>query len=104
MRRLFRPGEYRKVDYNLIPTAVFSLPNIGTVGLTTAQALEAGHRVKHHESRFRPMKPTLTGDQQQTRLQLVIAADTDPPLGCTMGWPAAAAVMQGTGQSAQRGA
>ena len=34
-RRLFKPAEYHKVDYNLIPTVVFSLPNIGTVGLTT---------------------------------------------------------------------
>ncbi|MFX6209345.1 FAD-dependent oxidoreductase, partial [Acinetobacter baumannii] len=33
-RRLFKPEEYRPVDYKLIPTAVFSLPNIGTVGLT----------------------------------------------------------------------
>src|SRR5690606_2116714 len=36
-RRLFRPQEYRKVDYDLIPTAVFSLPNIGTDGVGEEQ-------------------------------------------------------------------
>ncbi len=52
-RRLFKPEEYRPVDYKLIPTAVFSLPNIGTVGLTEEEALSAGHKVKIFESRFR---------------------------------------------------
>ncbi|MGN6456590.1 MAG: glutathione-disulfide reductase, partial [Achromobacter mucicolens] len=58
-RRLFRPQEYRKVDYKLIPTAVFSLPNIGTVGLTTEEARDAGYELRLFESRFRPMKLTL---------------------------------------------
>ena len=43
------PEEYRPVDYKLIPTAVFSLPNIGTVGLTEEEALSAGHKVKIRE-------------------------------------------------------
>ena len=37
-RRLFKPAEYRPVDYDHIPTAVFSLPNIGTVGLSEEDA------------------------------------------------------------------
>src|SRR5690606_30779371 len=41
-RQLFKPEEYRKVDYDNIPTAVFSLPNIATVGLTEEQAQKAG--------------------------------------------------------------
>lgn len=64
-RRLFKPEEYRPVDYKLIPTAVFSLPNIGTVGLTEEEALSVGHKVKIFESRFRPMKLTLTDDQER---------------------------------------
>ncbi len=43
-RRLFKPEQYRPVDYKMIPTAVFSLPNIGTVGLTEEEAREAGPR------------------------------------------------------------
>ena len=81
VRRLFRPAEYRKVDYALIPTAVFSLPNIGTVGLTTEQAREAGHEVKLYESRFRPMKLTLTESQEKTLMKLVVDAKTDRVLG-----------------------
>jgi glutathione reductase (NADPH) len=43
-RRLFKPEQYRPVDYKMIPTAVFSLPNIGTVGLTEEEAREPGMR------------------------------------------------------------
>ena len=103
-RRLFRPEEYRKVDYNLIPTAVFSLPNIGTVGLTTEDAVAAGHRVKRFESRFRPMKLTLTGDQEKTLMKLVVDADTDRVLGCHMVGPDAGEIVQGLAVALKAGA
>lgn len=45
-RRLFKPEQYRAVDYAMIPTAVFSLPNIGTVGLSEEQAIEEGMRYR----------------------------------------------------------
>jgi len=103
-RRLFRPEEYRKVDYDLIPTAVFSLPNIGTVGLTTEAALQAGHRIKRYESRFRPMKLTLTGDQEKTLMKLVVDADTDRVLGCHMVGPDAGEIVQGLAVALKAGA
>jgi len=103
-RRLFRPDEYRKVDYNLIPTAVFSLPNIGTVGLTTEAALQAGHRIKRYESHFRPMKLTLTGDQEKTLMKLVVDADTDRVLGCHMVGPDAGEIVQGLAVALKAGA
>ena len=65
-RRLFKPEQYRPVDYRMIPTAVFSLPNIGTVGLSEEQAIEDGHKVQIFESSFRPMKLTLTECQERT--------------------------------------
>ncbi|MCF5602193.1 glutathione-disulfide reductase, partial [Pseudomonas syringae] len=83
-RRLFKPEQYRPVDYNHIPTAVFSLPNIGTVGLTEEDAIKAGHDVQVFESRFRPMKLTLTDDQERTLMKLVVDAKTDRVLGCHM--------------------
>ncbi|WP_148193176.1 glutathione-disulfide reductase [Pseudomonas syringae] len=83
-RRLFKPEQYRPVDYNHIPTAVFSLPNIGTVGLTEEDAIKAGHDVQIFESRFRPMKLTLTDDQERTLMKLVVDAKTDRVLGCHM--------------------
>ncbi|OZI75061.1 glutathione-disulfide reductase [Bordetella genomosp. 12] len=103
-RRLFRPEEYRPVDYDLIPTAVFSLPNIGTVGLTTEQALKRGHRVKRFESRFRPMKLTLTDVQERTLMKLVVDADTDRVLGCHMVGPDAGEIMQGLAVALKAGA
>lgn len=88
-RRLFKPEQYRPVDYQMIPTAVFSLPNIGTVGLSEEQAIEAGHKVQIFESSFRPMKLTLTECQERTLMKLVVDADTDKVLGCHMVGPEA---------------
>ena len=103
-RRLFKPDEYRKVDYANIPTAVFSLPNIGTVGLTEEQARDAGHQVKVFESRFRPMKLTLTECQERTLMKLVVDADTDRVLGCHMVGPDAGEIIQGLAVALKAGA
>ena len=103
-RRLFRPEEYRKVDYKLIPTAVFSLPNIGTVGMTTEEARAAGHKVKLFESRFRPMKLTLTESQEKTLMKLIVDADTDKVLGVHMVGPEAGEIVQGIAIALKAGA
>ncbi|WP_095079204.1 glutathione-disulfide reductase [Pseudomonas sp. Irchel s3h17] len=103
-RRLFKPEQYRPVDYNLIPTAVFSLPNIGTVGLTEEQAREAGHEVQLFESRFRPMKLTLTECQERTLMKLVVDARTDKVLGCHMVGPEAGEIVQGLAIALKAGA
>lgn len=103
-RRLFEPEQYRKVDYDSIPTAVFSLPNIGTVGLTTEDAIAAGHRIKRFESRFRPMKLTLTDMQEKTLMKLVVDADTDRVLGCHMVGPDAGEIVQGIAVALKAGA
>jgi glutathione reductase (NADPH) len=103
-RQLFRPGEYRRVDYSLIPTAVFSLPNIGTVGLTTEAARVAGHEVALFESRFRPMKLTLTHSQEKTLMKLVVDARTDRVLGCHMVGSDAGEIIQGLAVALKAGA
>ncbi|MBV7562785.1 MULTISPECIES: glutathione-disulfide reductase [unclassified Pseudomonas] len=103
-RRLFKPEEYRKVDYRMIPTAVFSLPNIGTVGLSEEQACEAGHEVKIFESRFRPMKLTLTESDERTLMKLVVDAKTDRVLGCHMVGPDAGEIVQGLAVALKAGA
>jgi glutathione reductase (NADPH) len=103
-RRLFRPAEYRPLDYGLIPTAVFSLPNIGTVGMTEAAAREAGHAVRIFESRFRPMKLTLSGGQEKTLMKLVVDAATDRVLGCHMVGPDAGEIVQGLAVALKAGA
>ncbi|WP_426139363.1 glutathione-disulfide reductase [Pseudomonas sp. DWP3-1-2] len=103
-RRLFQPDQYRPVDYSHIPTAVFSLPNIGTVGLTEEQARKAGHEVQIFESRFRPMKLTLTDNQERTLMKLVVDAKTDKVLGCHMVGPDAGEIVQGLAIALKAGA
>ncbi len=103
-RRLFKPEEYRPLDYRMIPTAVFSLPNIGTVGLSEEQAIEDGYKVKVFESRFRPMKLTLTENPERTLMKLVVDADSDRVLGCHMVGPEAGEIVQGLAIALKAGA
>ncbi|WP_095108459.1 glutathione-disulfide reductase [Pseudomonas sp. Irchel 3E20] len=103
-RRLFKPEQYRPVDYKMIPTAVFSLPTIGTVGLSEEQAREEGHTVQVFESRFRPMKLTLTDCQERTLMKLVVDAKTDKVLGCHMVGPDAGEIIQGLAIAVRAGA
>lgn len=103
-RRLFKPELYRPVDYLYIPTAVFSLPNIGTVGLTEEDAKKLGHKVVVFESRFRPMKLSLTEDTERTLMKLVVDADTDRVLGCHMVGPDAGEIIQGLAIAMKAGA
>lgn len=103
-RRLFKPEQYRAVDYQLIPTAVFSLPNIGTVGLSEEQATAEGFNVQVFESRFRPMQMSLGSSQQKTLMKLVVDADTDRVLGCHMVGPDAGEIVQGMAVALKAGA
>jgi len=103
-RRLFRPDAYRPVVYDLIPTAVFSLPNIATVGLTTEAARAAGHDVTLFESRFRPLKSTLGGGEEKTLMKLVVDARSDRVLGCHMVGPEAGEIVQGLAVALKAGA
>ncbi|WP_425316077.1 glutathione-disulfide reductase [Stutzerimonas chloritidismutans] len=103
-RRLFKPEQYRKVDYTTIPTAVFSLPNMATVGLTEEEAREQGYKVTIFGSRFRPMKLTMTDSLERSLMKLVVDAETDRVLGCHMAGPDAGEIMQGLGVALKAGA
>lgn len=88
-------GEPCKVDYELIPTAVFSTPNVGTVGLTEEQARERYPNLQKFCSTFRPMKNMLAKRQQRTLMKLLVDADTDVVVGCHMVGPDAGEIIQG---------
>lgn len=103
-RRLFKPEQYRPVDYRHIPTAVFSLPNIGTVGLTEAEAMKDGYEVQVFESKFRPMKLSLTDNQERTLMKLVVDVKTDRVLGCHMVGPDAGEIIQSLAIALKAGA
>ena len=72
-----------KVDYADIPSAVFSTPPIGTVGLTEEKAREQGD-VDVYISRFRPMKYTLSGRDEITMMKLIVDRASDRVVGCHM--------------------
>ena len=103
-RRLFKPDEYKPVSYENIATAVFTLPNIATVGLTEEQALEAGHEVSIFTSRFRPMKLSFSDVQERIFMKLVVDRKTDRVLGCHMVGPDAGELIQGLAVALKAGA
>ncbi|MGE5268581.1 MAG: glutathione-disulfide reductase [Thiohalocapsa sp.] len=85
-----------KMDHDDIPTAVFSNPPIGTVGLTEAQARERyGDDVDIYCARFRPMKNTLSGRDERIFMKLVVEGRSDRVLGCHMLGPDAPEIVQG---------
>ncbi len=75
-------GKPTPVDHKLVPTAVFSHPEIGTVGLTEAQALADGHSIDVYKSTFRPLKHTLSGRDTRSQFKLIVDSKTGKILGC----------------------
>lgn len=81
--------------YLNVPTAVFSIPNCGTVGLTEQQALEHNFKVEIYRTTFKPLKHTLTGRDERIMMKLVVDQTTDRVLGCHMVGPEAGEIIQG---------
>ena len=75
-------GKSIVVNHGLVPTAVFSQPELGVVGLTEAQARAAHPKIDIYKTSFRAMKHTLTGRDERTFMKLVVNAETDVVLGC----------------------
>ncbi|HEX4078314.1 MAG TPA: glutathione-disulfide reductase [Rhizomicrobium sp.] len=82
------------VDHTNVPTAVFSQPEIGTVGLTEADALAQGFAIDVYKSSFRPLKNTLSGRDERALFKLVVDARTGRLLGCHLFGPEAAEIIQ----------
>lgn len=103
-RRLYRPEEYRPVDYDDLATAVFCIPNIATLGLTEEQARAKGFKLDVFESRFRPMRNTLAGNAEQCFMKLLVDQDSDRVLGVHMIGPDAGELIQGLAVALKAGA
>jgi len=84
----------RAVDHTLVPTAVFTTPEAGVVGLTEEQALASHPQLDVYRTRFRPIKATLSGHQGKTLMKLLV----DRPSGQVLGFHA---VGEGSGEMAQ---
>lgn len=85
-----------KPDYANVPTAVFSSPPVGTVGLSEAEArARCGCDLDVYLSRFKPMRNTLSGRDERTMMKVVVERSTDRVLGLHVVGPDAPEMVQG---------
>ncbi|QRG04895.1 glutathione-disulfide reductase [Xanthobacter dioxanivorans] len=82
------------VDHSLVATAVFSEPEIGTVGLTEEAARATGRAIDIYKTSFRPLKATLSGRETRTFMKLVVDQESDRVLGCHIMGDAASEMIQ----------
>lgn len=92
------------VDYSYIPTAVFCQPNIATVGLTEQQARQQFEQVQVFQSSFRPMKYSLTDNQERSLMKMIVDSSTDKVVGIHMVGPDAGEIIQGMAVAMKAGA
>jgi glutathione reductase (NADPH) len=86
-----RPGQ---VDHTTIPTAVFSQPEVGTVGLTEAEARAQFSHVDVYKTDFRPIKSTMSGRDTRILMKLIVDGISDRVLGCHIVGDTAAEIVQ----------
>jgi glutathione reductase (NADPH) len=91
-------------EYDFIPTAVFSQPNIGTVGFTEEQAREKFADITLYKSAFKPMKHTLSGRDERSFMKMIVDTATDRVVGVHMVGPDAGEIMQGIAIAMKAGA
>lgn len=102
-KTLFR-NEPSTVDYDYIPTAVFSQPPIGTVGLTETEAREKYGDVSIFKSTFRTLKHTLTGSEEKTFMKMIVDKASDKVVGIHMVGTDAGEMTQGFAVALKAGA
>ena len=101
--RLFGSG-MRRMDYDFIPTAVFTHPSVGTVGWTEAEARTRFGTVRTYLSEFRPLKHTLSGVDERTLMKLVVDDASDRVVGLHMVGADAGEIVQGFAVALRAGA
>ncbi len=92
------------VDHSNIATAVFSQPEIGTVGLTEAEARASYGELDIYKSSFRPMKFILPGREEKMLMKLIVDAASDKVVGCHILGPDAGEMAQLLGIAVKMGA
>jgi glutathione reductase (NADPH) len=91
-------------SHSIVPSAVFTTPEVGTAGLTEAQALAHHDRVDIYSASFRPMKATLAGGDERSLMKLVVQRDSGAVLGCHIVGADAAEMIQLVAVALQMGA
>ena len=84
----------QRPDHEMIPTAVFSHPEIGTVGLTEEEAGQKYKKLNVFRANFRPMKHTLSGRDSRMLMKLIVDAETDKVIGAHVLGPDAGEMAQ----------
>jgi glutathione reductase (NADPH) len=87
-------GKDVKVDHTEVPTAVFSEPEVGVIGLTEMAAREKLARVDIYKTTFKPMKATLSGRNTRSFFKLVVDGSTGRVVGCHIVGPDAGEMIQ----------
>jgi len=99
------PGQpVREMDYDFIPTAVFTHPNIGTVGYSEALARQKFGHVTVFRSEFKALKHTLSGSSERTLMKLVVDTASDRVVGLHMVGAEAGEIVQGFAVALKAGA
>ena len=97
-------GKPTPVDHTNVPTAVFSEPEVGVIGLTEHQAREQLAIVDVYKTSFRPMKATLSGRNTRSFMKLLVDGATDRVVGCHIVGPDAGELIQVIGVAVTMGA
>lgn len=94
----------KAVDYAFIPTAVFSQPNVGTVGYTEEEARNTFGAVTVYRSEFKPMKHTISGRDERSMMKLLVSDSDQRVVGLHMVGPDAGEIVQGMAIAIRMGA
>jgi glutathione reductase (NADPH) len=103
--RLYDNQQDRHLEYQLIPSVVFSHPPVGTIGMTEAEARgKYGDRVKIYQTRFTAMYNSISGHDVPTAMKLVCLDAEEKIIGCHMIGPAVDEMLQGFAVAIRMGA
>ena len=97
-------GSGRRVDYLHIPTAVFTHPNIGTIGLSEGDARGRFEKIRVYRSEFKPLRHTLSMSSERTLMKLVVDGANDRVVGLHMVGADAGETIQGFAVAMKAGA
>jgi glutathione reductase (NADPH) len=97
-------NQNESIDYDHVPTAVFSQPAIGSVGLTEVKAREKYSDIDVYKTTFKPMKNSLSGIDEKTFMKMIVVRNTDRVVGIHMAGADAPEIIQGMAVAIRAGA
>lgn len=97
-------GKAITVNYDVVPSAVFSTPELGSVGLTEAQAIGRFGALEIYETAFRPLRATLSGREERVYMKLIVQQGSNRLLGAHIFGPEAGEMIQFAAVAMQAGA